>query len=96
MIGYIAYTAAGPGYLAAGAAMVLTIAMMIVLDVVHPPAIGTALSFAFRAGPESNLALFGLAIGLVVILLILQRATLWLLARYTDASAGDADGTCTL
>ena len=91
VIGYTAYTLAGPGYLAAGSAMVLTIVLMILFDVVHPPAIGTALSFAFRAGPESNLVLFALAIGLVVILLILQRVTLWLLARYADTTGAGAD-----
>jgi hypothetical protein len=39
------------------------------------------LSFAFRAGDESNLVLFGLAVGIIVMLVVLQKTVLWLLAR---------------
>jgi CBS-domain-containing membrane protein len=87
LIGFGAYTLAGPGYFSAAGAIVITITLMIVLDAVHPPAIATALSFAFRSGPESNLFLFALAVGLVILLLGLQRATLWLLARYAAPDA---------
>ena len=54
VLGFGTYVALGPGYWAAGSAMVLTIALMIALDVMHPPAVATSLSFAFRAGDESR------------------------------------------
>jgi CBS-domain-containing membrane protein len=79
--GFLAFIGIGPGYGAAAAAMIATIALMVVCDAVHPPAVSTALSFAFRAGPESNLLLFVLAVGLVVVLIALERSSLWLLAR---------------
>lgn len=62
--------------------MVLTIVLMILLDVVHPPAVSTSLSFALRAGKESNLVLFGLAVGVTATLVLLERFALWVLARY--------------
>lgn len=64
--------------------MVATIALMILVDVVHPPAIGTSLSFAFRAGNQKNLVLFGLAVGITATLVVIERLTLWLLARYSN------------
>jgi CBS-domain-containing membrane protein len=44
----------GEGYLAAGTAMVITIVTIIALDVVHPPAVSTALGFAFRSENTSG------------------------------------------
>lgn len=61
--------------------MLIIIMLMILLDAMHPPAVATALSFAFRAGDESNLLLFGLALAITVALVILQRIALWALAR---------------
>ncbi|MGB5972540.1 MAG: hypothetical protein WBG38_04435, partial [Nodosilinea sp.] len=58
------------------------IVLMIVLDVVHPPAVATSLSFALRAGDEGNLALFGLAVGITAVLVMLEKLSLWALARY--------------
>lgn len=81
-LGLFAYLALGSGYASAGTAMVATIALMIVFDVVHPPAVSTALSFALRAGDEKNLVLFGLAVAITAILVALQRAALWLIKRY--------------
>lgn len=49
---------------------------MVLLDVVHPPAVGTAMSFAPRATGASSVALFTLALGVTVILVV-QRATTW-------------------
>ena len=81
-LGYGCHALLGPGYAGAALALGLTIAGMLALDVMHPPAVGTALSFAFRAGAgEGNLLLFALAVGLVVVLLGLQRGSAWLLAR---------------
>lgn len=85
LTGFLAYQAFGPGYGAGGGAMVVIITAMILLDAVHPPAVSTALSFAFRAGPDSNLLLFGLALAMILVLVALQRASLWLLHRYNAA-----------
>lgn len=72
----------GSGYVSGGISMVIAIALMIVLDIVHPPAVSTALSFAFRSSNESNLVLFGLAVAITVTLVGLERFSLWMLARY--------------
>lgn len=80
-LGLLLYLLLGPGYLSGGAAMVGVIIAMITLDAVHPPAVSTALAFAFRAGNEQNLALFGMALAMVALLVLLEQATLWLLAR---------------
>lgn len=85
--GLLLYLAFGPGYLSGGCAMLVTIALMILLDAMHPPAVSTALSFAFRAGDESNLLLFGLAVGITAVLVFLQRLALWVLA-HMDARRG--------
>ncbi len=71
-------------YAAGGTAMVATIALMILLDAMHPPAVATALSFAFRSGEVSNLLLFALAVGITVLLVGLQRLAVWQLARYSQ------------
>ncbi len=83
-VGLGAYLALGPvhEYAAGGSAMVVTIVLMIVLDVVHPPAVSTALSFGLRAGDATNLVLFALAVGITAVQVLMQRATLWLLAPY--------------
>lgn len=80
-VGLLLYLALGPGYLSGGGAMLVTIVIMILLDAMHPPAVSTALSFAFRAGDESNLLLFGLAVAVTAALVVLQRLALWTLAR---------------
>ena len=72
----------GAGYGPAAVAMVVAIAGMIALDALHPPAVSTALSFAFQPEPTRSLAFFGLALGLVVVFVFLQRLSLWLLTRH--------------
>ena len=57
---------------------------MILLDAVHPPAVATSLSFAFRAGNEKNLVVFGLAVAITAMLVVIERLTLWLLARSSN------------
>lgn len=81
VLGFIAFAVIGPSYAAGAAAMVATIGLMIVVDAVHPPAVATALAFAFRTGDERNLVLFALAVGLVVVLVLTEAATLAVLAR---------------
>jgi CBS-domain-containing membrane protein len=88
-LGWLGYLWLGPGYLSGGLAMLLTIILLIVLDAVHPPAVSTALSFAFRAGDESSLVLFGLALGITATLVALERAALWLLAHPMGRSGNE-------
>jgi len=78
---FFVYILFGPGYWTAGCAMIAIIILMIVLDAVHPPAVSTSLSFSLRTGNESNLVLFGLAVGITAALVLLERIALWLLAR---------------
>lgn len=80
-LGWLLFWGFGPGFVAAGTALVGTILTMVLLDVVHPPAVGTAMSFALRAGRASSLAIFGLAMVIVVVLVVLQRTVTWTLLR---------------
>jgi CBS-domain-containing membrane protein len=82
-IGFITYLIFGNGYLSGGLAMVIAIFLMIILDAMHPPAIATSLSFAFRAGNVSNLVLFAWAVLITTVLVGLERYALWLLAHYS-------------
>lgn len=76
-----------PGYTAGGVAMVATIVLLILLDTVHPPAIATALGFAFSAGQGGVVGIFLVALGIVAALVLLQRLALWTVRRL-DAGAG--------
>lgn len=82
LLGLAAYIALGSGYPSAGLAMVGAIVLMIVADAVHPPAVSTALSFALRAGDESNLVIFAMAVSVTVALVLLQRVAIWIVGRY--------------
>ena len=81
--GFAADLAFGPSYAAAAVALGVSIFTMIALDVVHPPAIGTALTFAFRPQTDDALPLFLLALVLVVVLTGLSTVTTRLLRRLT-------------
>lgn len=83
LIGFAALTLLGPGYPAAAAAMVITIVVMVALDRLHPPAVATSLAFAFKGTDTDNLALFGLSVGMIAVLVVIERWTLWQLARAT-------------
>jgi len=91
LLGWGAYAALGGGYAAAALALVGTIVSMIALDVVHPPAVATAMSFALRAGDASNLALFALALGITIVLVCLQRAAVWALVRFRPSGGDEKD-----
>jgi CBS-domain-containing membrane protein len=80
-IGFITYMLLGSGYVSGGTAMIVTIVLMILLDVMHPPAVSTSLSFALKAGNENNLVVFGLAVGITALLIGLERFALWLLVH---------------
>lgn len=80
-LGLMSFLLIGPGYLSAGVSMIVVILLLVSLDMMHPPAVSTALSFGLRASNESNLALFTLALMLTVMLVALQLFALWLLQR---------------
>jgi CBS-domain-containing membrane protein len=80
LLGWTTFSLIGDGYVSGGVAMVATIVLMILLDVVHPPAVSTAMGFALRAGDQTNLALFLLALAITAALVVLQRAALFVLA----------------
>lgn len=81
IVGFGTHMIFGPSYWAAGGAMVIVIFGMIIMQAMHPPAVSTVLSFAFSAGKGGGLALFGLCIGLIIMLVALQRASVWLFRR---------------
>ncbi len=81
LIGFAMFYIFGPGYLSAASAMVVAIIAMVTLDAVHPPAVSTALAFGFRSNNQNNLTLFVLSVFLIVLLVGLQRISLWMLAR---------------
>lgn len=80
-LGFVALLVLGPGYAAAAVAMVAAILAMILLDIMHPPAISTSLVFAFRTSADTNIGLFALAVGMTAVLVLMQRAATWMLAR---------------
>lgn len=81
LLGLLSFVVLGPGYVSGGVAMVLAIVGMILLDVMHPPAVSTALSFGLKAGDESNVVLFTLAVAITACLVVLQRLAVWLVRR---------------
>jgi CBS-domain-containing membrane protein len=80
-IGFLSSTVLGEGYWAAVTALFLTIIFIVSLDAMHPPAIATGLSFAFRTPGTQAFSLFLLAVGMVVVLAVLEQTLLWLARR---------------
>jgi len=74
LLGFASVSVLGTGFLAAGVTMVLTLAIIITLDAIHPPAMSTALSFAFRRNSLKTLVIFGLAMLVITFLVVLQKA----------------------
>jgi CBS-domain-containing membrane protein len=87
LVGWSLCSLFGPGFMAAGASMTVTILLMILFDAVHPPAASTALAFSLRLGENSSLVIFGLAVGITAILVLLQRVVLWFVNRRSAALA---------
>ena len=82
LVGFGALALLGPGYAAAALAMTATITALVALDLVHPPALSTALAFAFQDTRRAKLWVFALAVAMIAILVVLERACLWLLHRW--------------
>ena len=81
IIGYLTFLVAGTGYAAAASSMIIAIAVMIFANAMHPPAVSTALLFAFQPPKANTLLLFLFALLLLVILVVLQRLSLWIIRR---------------
>ncbi len=81
IIGYLTFLVAGTGYVAASFSMIIAIVVMILSRAMHPPAVSTALLFAFQPPKANTLLLFLFAVLLLVILIILQRLSLWIIKK---------------
>jgi CBS-domain-containing membrane protein len=86
-LGYLSLAILGPGYAAAAVAMLLTTTALVALNVVHPPAISSALAFAFQDTKTTNVVLFALAVGMIAILVMIERACLWMVRRSRPVGA---------
>jgi hypothetical protein len=54
------------------------------LNTVHPPAISTALGFAFFERKEQAVGLFLVALAMLVALVVAQRAASWTARRFAE------------
>ncbi len=83
----------GPGYAAGALAMIATILILVLGKIVHPPAVSTALGFAFFTPQPGAAALFLLALVMLAVLVGLQRAALWTLPRLDRHTTHDRPET---
>lgn len=81
LIGFIVYIIVGPGYLSAAISMIIAIGVMLAAKAMHPPAVSSALIFAFEYTRVNTLLMFFSAVVLLIILIGLQKASLWLIRR---------------
>ena len=81
LLGFGSVSLLGTGFLAPGVALVLTIVLIITLDAMHPPAMSTALSFAFHTSSLKTLAIFGLTMVVIASLVTLQKAAFCLVQK---------------
>ena len=70
-----------PGYGAGAVAMAGTIVLLILWDIVHPPAVSTALGFAFFPQQDGAVGFFLLALVMLAALVVLRRAGAWVVRR---------------
>lgn len=81
LIGYGIFYLLGPGYFSAAVSMIICITTMILAKAMHPPAVSSALNFAFHYTKADTLLMFGFAVMLLVVLIVLQKASIWLIKR---------------
>lgn len=81
IIGYLVFIVVGAGYLSAAISMIIAIGVMIATKAMHPPAVSSALLFAFEYTRVNTLLMFLFAVLLLVVLIGLQRASLWIIRR---------------
>ena len=77
----------GAGYTAVAAAMIGTILLLVLANLVHPPAISTALGFAFFASQSDAAGVFLLSLGLLAALVLLQRSATWTVRKLAARAA---------
>jgi CBS-domain-containing membrane protein len=80
-VGWATCSLFGPGFASAATSMAAAILLMIQFNAVHPPAVSTALAFAMRTDHNNNFALFGLAVAITALLILLKHAVRWFLAH---------------
>jgi CBS-domain-containing membrane protein len=88
VLGICAGAIIGPGLLAGASAMAFTIAALIAFDLVHPPAISTALAFAFVTTHERTVLLFVVSLVMLGVLVLLQRIAVWSMRFIQDRGRG--------
>lgn len=80
-IGTAAALIFGADYAAGAISMVITIVLLILLNIVHPPAVSTSLGFALLGPRYGALGAFLLALSIVAALAVLQVFAIWMLRR---------------
>jgi CBS-domain-containing membrane protein len=83
----------GAGYVAAAAAMTLTIVVLVLGEMVHPPAVSTALGFAFYARQDDAMGAFLLALVMLAVLVVLERLAVWTLIRVQSTTTHEQEAT---
>ena len=78
----------GEGYLAGAVSMGSTIALLVTLGIVHPPAVSSSLAFAFRAHHENEFVVFLLALSMVAVLFVVERVSVLVLRRIESQVRG--------
>ena len=86
LVGFGAFLIFGEVYLSGALAMGVTITVLILFGIVHPPVVSTSLIFAFRAQQAKTLLVFSLALVMVAVLYIIQRVAVTLLHRLASGS----------
>lgn len=88
-LGVGAALALGAGYRAGAVAMAGTIIALVLLNAVHPPAISTALGFAFFPQQDQAAGFFVLALVMLAALVVLQRTATWIVRRFATQLGAD-------
>jgi HPP family len=86
LVGVGAFLIFGEGYLSGAVAMGLTITLLILFGIMHPPAVSTSLIFAFRVQEAKTLLVFLMALAMVAVLYVIHRVALALLHRIVPGS----------
>lgn len=88
-LGVAAALTLGAGYRAGAVAMAGTILTLVLLNAVHPPAISTALGFAFFPQQDRAAGFFVLALVMLAALVVLQRTATWVIRRFASQTGED-------
>jgi CBS-domain-containing membrane protein len=94
VIGFLIFILIGPGYLSAAVSMIIVIIVMIWTKAMHPPAVSSAMIFAFQYTKPNTLMLFMMAVLLLVMLIVLQKASIWILKKseiYEQVKTNDSE-----